>query len=64
MQSLPFILKQAFPGWYMRGARPTFCLIGREGLLYACVPGETDLGGERANKIKSAIELLLKAPAS
>jgi len=54
MQILPFILKEAFPGWYMKGAR----------LLYACVPGEMDPGDERANKVKSAIELLLKAPES
>jgi thiol-disulfide isomerase/thioredoxin len=43
---------------------PTFCLIGRDGLNYACVPGEMDVGDERANKVKSAIELLLKAPAT
>jgi thiol-disulfide isomerase/thioredoxin len=41
---------------------PTFCLIGRDGLNYACVPGEMDVGNERAEKVKSAIELLLKAP--
>ena len=42
---------------------PTFCLIGRDGMLYASVPGEMDVGDERASKVKSAIELLLKSPA-
>jgi thiol-disulfide isomerase/thioredoxin len=43
---------------------PTFCLIGRDGLLYACVPGEMDQGDERAAKVRSAVEMLLKAPAA
>jgi thiol-disulfide isomerase/thioredoxin len=43
---------------------PTYCLIGRDGLLYASVPGEMDLGDERANKVAAAIDLLLKAPAT
>jgi thiol-disulfide isomerase/thioredoxin len=43
---------------------PTFCLIGRDGLLYACVPGEMDKGDERAGKVASAVEMLLKASAS
>ena len=43
---------------------PTFCLIGRDGLLYACVPGEMDKGDERAAKVRGAIEMLLKAPAA
>jgi thiol-disulfide isomerase/thioredoxin len=43
---------------------PTFCLIGRDGLLYACVPGEMHQGDERAGKVETAIDLLLKAPAS
>jgi thiol-disulfide isomerase/thioredoxin len=43
---------------------PTFCLIGRDGLLYACVPGEMDEGDERAAKVASAVDMLLKAPAS
>jgi thiol-disulfide isomerase/thioredoxin len=43
---------------------PTFCLIGRDGLLYACVPGEMHPGDERANKVETALDLLLKAPAS
>lgn len=41
---------------------PTFCLIGRDGLNYACVPGEMDKGNERAAKVKGAIDMLLKAP--
>lgn len=43
---------------------PTFCLIGRNGLLYACVPGEMDKGDQRAAKVRSAIDMLLKAPAA
>ena len=43
---------------------PTFCLIGRDGLLYACVPGEMDLGDERANKVAGAVDQLLTAPAA
>ena len=42
---------------------PTFCLIGRNGLLYACVPGEMDLGNERASKVADAVAMLIKAPA-
>lgn len=42
---------------------PTFCLIGRDGLLYACVPGEMDQGEERAARVRSAIETLLRGPA-
>jgi len=41
---------------------PTFCLIGRDGLNYGCVPGEMDKGDERAAKVRSAIDMLLKAP--
>jgi thiol-disulfide isomerase/thioredoxin len=43
---------------------PTFCLIGRNGVLYACVPGEMHVGDERADKVASAIDMLLRAPAS
>jgi len=43
---------------------PTFCLIGRDGLLYACVPGEMDEGDERAARVRSAIDVLVKAPAA
>jgi thiol-disulfide isomerase/thioredoxin len=43
---------------------PTFCLIGRDGLLYACVPGEMHTGDPRAVKVEQALDLLLKAPAS
>jgi thiol-disulfide isomerase/thioredoxin len=43
---------------------PTFCLIGRDGLLYASVPGEMHVGDERAKKVEAAIDLLLKAPAA
>lgn len=42
---------------------PTFCLIGRDGLLYACVPGEMHTGDQRAAKVEQALDLLLKAPA-
>jgi thiol-disulfide isomerase/thioredoxin len=41
---------------------PTFCLIGRDGLLYACVPGEMHSGDQRADSVERAIDLLLKAP--
>jgi thiol-disulfide isomerase/thioredoxin len=43
---------------------PTFCLIGRNGLLYACVPGQMHAGDERADKVATALDLLLKAPAA
>jgi thiol-disulfide isomerase/thioredoxin len=43
---------------------PTFYIIGRDGLLYAGVPGELHVGDERATKVEAAIDLLLKAPAS
>lgn len=42
---------------------PTFCLIGRDGLLYACVPGEMHSGDQRADRVEQAIEELLKSPA-
>jgi thiol-disulfide isomerase/thioredoxin len=42
---------------------PTFCLIGRDGLLYACVPGEMHTGDQRATGVERALDLLLKAPA-
>jgi thiol-disulfide isomerase/thioredoxin len=42
---------------------PTFCLIGRDGLLYACVPGEMHSGDERASRVEQALDQLLKAPA-
>jgi thiol-disulfide isomerase/thioredoxin len=42
---------------------PTFCLVGRDGLLYACVPGEMHRGDERASKVEQALDVLLKAPA-
>lgn len=42
---------------------PTFCLIGRDGLLYACVPGEMHSGDQRADRVEQAIETLLKSPA-
>jgi thiol-disulfide isomerase/thioredoxin len=42
---------------------PTFCLIGREGLLYACVPGEMHSGEDRAKVVERAVDVLLKAPA-
>jgi hypothetical protein len=43
---------------------PTFYIIGRDGLLYAGVPGELHVGDERATKVEAALDLLLKAPAS
>jgi thiol-disulfide isomerase/thioredoxin len=42
---------------------PTFCFIGRDGLLYSCVHGEVHVGDERAQQLGDAIDLLLKAPA-
>jgi thiol-disulfide isomerase/thioredoxin len=42
---------------------PTFCLVGRDGLTYACVPGEMHPGDERATKVEQALDVLLKAPA-
>lgn len=44
-------------------AWPTFCLIGRDGLLYACVPGEMDNGDPRAAKVRGVIDTLVQAPA-
>jgi thiol-disulfide isomerase/thioredoxin len=43
---------------------PTFLLISRDGLLRGTVPGEMDLGDERANKVAAAIDMLLQAPAT
>jgi thiol-disulfide isomerase/thioredoxin len=43
---------------------PTFLLISRDGLLRGTVPGEMDLGDERANKVAAAIDILLQAPAT
>lgn len=43
---------------------PTFCLIGRDGLLYACVPGEMDQGADRADRVIGVIDQLLKSPVS
>jgi thiol-disulfide isomerase/thioredoxin len=43
---------------------PTFCLIGRDGLLYACVIGEMHVGDERAKAVDAVIDALLKAPAA
>jgi len=61
----PVMIDTDFSYWRALQARywPTFCLIGRDGLLYACVPGEMDEGDERAARVRSAIEMLLKAPA-
>jgi thiol-disulfide isomerase/thioredoxin len=42
---------------------PTFCLIGRDGLLYACVPGEMHQGDPRADQVAAVLDQLLKAPA-
>src|SRR6185312_9168372 len=43
---------------------PTFCLIGRDGLLYACDPGEADIGDAHATELERAIDSLLSAPAA
>lgn len=43
---------------------PTFCLIGRDGLLYGCVHGEMHVGDERAIKVEQALDLLLNAPGT
>ena len=45
-------------------AWPTFCLIGRDGLLQGCVPGEMDVGDARATQVRTAIDLMVKAPAA
>jgi hypothetical protein len=42
---------------------PTFCLVGRDGLLYATVPGEMRVGDERAKKVELALDQLLAARA-
>lgn len=41
---------------------PTFCLIGRDGLLYACVPGEMHPGDDRAARVEAALDELLAPP--
>jgi thiol-disulfide isomerase/thioredoxin len=43
---------------------PTFCLIGRDGLLYGCVPGEMHVGDQRATQMENAIDALLRASPS
>lgn len=42
---------------------PTWCLIGRNGLLAGCVPGEMDLNDARATRVHEAIDMMLAAPA-
>jgi len=42
---------------------PTWCLIGRDGLLLSCVPGEMDLNDARSSQVRAAIDMMLKAPA-
>ena len=42
---------------------PTFCLIGRDGLLYGSVPGEMHVGDERAKRVEGALDQLLSASA-
>ena len=42
---------------------PTWCLIGRDGLLLGCVPGEMDLNDARATRVRAAIDMMLAAPA-
>lgn len=62
----PVMLDQDSSYWRALHAQywPTFCLIGRDGLLYACVPGEMHSGDERATRVEQALDLLLKGPAS
>ena len=62
----PVMLDQDSSYWRALHAQywPTFCLIGRDTMLYACVPGEMHAGDERASKVEQALDLLLKAPAS
>lgn len=62
----PVMLDQDSSYWKALHAQywPTFCLIGRDGLLYACVPGEMHTGDERASKVEQALDLLLKTPAA
>lgn len=43
---------------------PTFCLIGRDGLLYACAPGEADIGDGHAAALERAVDSLLGAPVA
>lgn len=43
---------------------PTWCLIGRDGLLQGCVPGEMDVGDARATQVRTAIDMMVKAPAA
>lgn len=61
----PVMIDTDYTYWHALHAQvwPTFCLIGRDGLLYAGVPGEMRIGDERAKKVEAAIDLLLKAPA-
>jgi len=61
----PVMLDQDSSYWNLLHVQywPTFCLIGRDGLLYACVPGEMDVGDQRASKVAGAVDTLLKAPA-
>ena len=41
---------------------PTWCLIGRDGMLLGCIPGEMDLNDARSSKVRTAIDMMLKAP--
>jgi thiol-disulfide isomerase/thioredoxin len=43
---------------------PTFCLIGRDGLLYTCIPGEMRAGDPRAAALERAVDSLLAARPS
>ena len=62
----PVMLDADYSYWHALRVQywPTFCLIGRDGLLYGCVSGEMHPGDERATKVEEAIEMLLKAPQS
>jgi thiol-disulfide isomerase/thioredoxin len=42
---------------------PTFCFIGRDGLLYVCTAGEMHSGDERAAAVERLVDKLLEAPA-
>jgi thiol-disulfide isomerase/thioredoxin len=42
---------------------PTFCLIGRDGLLYVCVAGEMHSGEARSGAVEQVIDKLLETAA-
>lgn len=62
----PVMIDEDASYWRALGiqAWPTWCLIGRDGMLVSCVPGEMDLGDARSSQVRTAIDLMLKAPAA